>query len=83
LKLVLDLPARDAEVEVLVRHASGFNPRDLEAAGVTPVLDAATLQAAQADVARMPVSADVLGYAVEPPCSRRRGPGRGSRARPG
>jgi MoxR-like ATPase len=65
LKLVLDQPARDAEVEVLVRHASGFNPRDLEAAGVTPVLDAATLQAAQADVARMPVSADVLGYAVD------------------
>ncbi|WP_262406053.1 MoxR family ATPase [Protaetiibacter sp. SSC-01] len=65
LKLVLDLPARDAEVEVLQRHASGFNPRDLEAAGVTPVLDAATLREAQADVARMPVSADVLGYAVD------------------
>jgi MoxR-like ATPase len=65
LKLVLDLPARDAEVEVLARHASGFNPRDLEAAGVTPVLDASTLQAAQEDVARMPVSADVLGYAVD------------------
>jgi MoxR-like ATPase len=65
LKLVLDLPARDAEVEVLSRHASGFNPRDLEAAGVTAVLDAATLQAAQADVAQLPVSADVLGYAVD------------------
>ncbi|PZQ89743.1 MAG: AAA family ATPase [Leifsonia xyli] len=65
LKLVLDLPARDTEVEVLVRHAGGFDPRDLAAAGVTPVLDAATLQAAQADVARMPVSADVLGYAVD------------------
>jgi MoxR-like ATPase len=65
LKLVLDLPAREAEVEVLARHASGFNPRDLEAAGVTPVLDASTLQAAQADVARMPVSSDVLGYAVD------------------
>ena len=65
LKLVLELPARDAEVEVLQRHASGFNPRDLEAAGVTPVLDAATLRDAQADVARMPVSADVLGYAVD------------------
>jgi MoxR-like ATPase len=65
LKLVLDLPARDAEVEVLSRHASGFNPRDLGAAGVTAVLDAATLQAAQADVAQLPVSADVLGYAVD------------------
>ncbi|QEO08588.1 AAA family ATPase [Protaetiibacter larvae] len=65
LKLVLELPARDAEVEVLARHAGGFNPRDLAAAGVTPVLDAETLRAAQADVAQLPVSADVLGYAVD------------------
>ena len=65
LKLVLDLPQRDVEVEVLSRHAAGFNPRDLAAAGVTPVLDAATLTEARADVARMPVSADVLGYAVD------------------
>ena len=65
LKLVLDLPPREAEVEVLTRHASGFDPRDLEAAGVTPVLDAATLQAARDDVAQLPVSADVLGYAVD------------------
>ena len=65
LKLVLDLPARDAEVEVLTRHAAGFDPRDLEAAGVTPVLDAATLQAARDDVARVPVNPDVLGYAVD------------------
>ena len=33
LKLVLDLPERDNEVEVLTRHAAGFNPRDLAAAG--------------------------------------------------
>ena len=65
LKLVLDLPPRDAEVEVLARHAAGFDPRDLAAAGVTPVLDAETLTAARADVARMPVSPDVLGYAVD------------------
>lgn len=65
LKLVLDLPERDAEVEVLTRHAAGFNPRDLAAAGVTPVLDAATLAAAQADVATVSVSRDVLAYAVD------------------
>jgi len=65
LKLVLELPARDEEVEVLHRHASGFNPRDLAAAGVTPVLDAATLAAAQADIATVTVSPDVLGYAVD------------------
>jgi MoxR-like ATPase len=65
LKLVLDLPERDVELEVLRRHAEGFNPRDLAAAGVTPVLDAATLAAAQADVRTVTVSPDVLGYAVD------------------
>src|SRR5690606_6700925 len=65
MKLVLDLPERDVELEVLTRHADGFNPRDLAAAGVTPVLDAATLAAAQTDVASVTVSPDVLGYAVD------------------
>ena len=37
LKLVLDVPERDVETEVLRRHSEGFNPRDLAAAGVTPV----------------------------------------------
>jgi MoxR-like ATPase len=65
MKLVLDLPERAVELEVLTRHASGFNPRDLAAAGVTPVLDTATLAAAQADVATVTVTPDVLGYAVD------------------
>ena len=65
MKLVLDLPERDAEIEVVTRHATGFDPRDLEAAGVEPVLDAATLARAQEDVATVPISADVLAYAVD------------------
>jgi len=65
LKLVLDLPERDDEVVVLERHAAGFNPRDLAAAGVTPVLDAAQLAAAQAAVGAVGASADVIGYAVD------------------
>ncbi len=65
LKLVLDLPERDTEVEVLTRHAAGFNPRDLVAAGVTPVLDATQLADAQAAVARVGASPDVIGYAVD------------------
>jgi MoxR-like ATPase len=65
LKLVLDLPEREAEIEVLTRHAAGFNPRDLTAAGVTPVLDAEKLAAAQASVAAVGASADVIGYAVD------------------
>ena len=65
LKLVLDLPSRDDEVNVVTRHAEGFDPRDLVAAGVAPVLDAKTLAAAQKDVDTVTISADVLGYAVD------------------
>ena len=65
MKLVLDVPARADEVEVLVRHSAGFNPRDLAAAGVTPVLDAQKLADAQAAVTRVGASPDVLGYAVD------------------
>jgi MoxR-like ATPase len=65
LKLVLDLPERATEVEVLTRHAAGFNPRDLAAAGVTPVLDAAQLAEAQAAVQKVGASEDVIGYAVD------------------
>jgi len=65
LKLVLDLPERDTEIEILTRHAAGFNPRDLAAAGVTPVLDAAMLAAAQAAVTQVGASPDVIAYAVD------------------
>jgi MoxR-like ATPase len=65
MKLVLEVPERDSEVEVLTRSAAGFNPRDLDAAGVTPVLDAARLAAAQADVATVRASPDVLAYIVD------------------
>ena len=65
LKLVLDMPERDAEVEVLRRHAAGFSPRDLRAAGVTPVLGAADLALAQEAVGRVGASPDVLAYAVD------------------
>ena len=63
-KLILDLPERDVELGVLERHAAGFDPRDL-AAAVEPVLDAATLAAAQAEARAVPISSDVLGYVVD------------------
>ena len=65
LKLVLDLPERENEVEVVRRHAEGFNPRDLAAAGVKAVLDAKQLAAAQAAVAKVGASADVIAYTVD------------------
>ncbi|GAA3892457.1 MoxR family ATPase [Leifsonia kafniensis] len=65
LKLVLDLPERDTEVEVLRRHSNGFNPRDLAGAGVTAVLGADELAQAQQAVAAVGASADVLAYLVD------------------
>ncbi|ERK69533.1 AAA family ATPase [Leifsonia aquatica] len=65
LKLTLDVPERETEVEVLRRHAAGFNPRDLAGAGVTPVLTAADLQAARESAASVGANADVLGYIVD------------------
>ncbi|RIJ57327.1 MoxR family ATPase [Clavibacter lycopersici] len=74
LKLVLDLPERDAEVEVLRRHSTGFDPRDLAAAGVRPVLDADGLHRAQAAVREVRVGADVLAYMVDLARATRRSP---------
>jgi len=65
LKLVLDVPERDVETEVLRRHAAGFNPRDLAAAGVTAVLGPAEIAAAQQSVGAVGASADVIGYTVD------------------
>jgi MoxR-like ATPase len=65
LKLTLDVPERETEVEVLRRHAAGFNPRDLVAAGVTPVLSASELAAARAAAASVGATADVLAYVVD------------------
>jgi MoxR-like ATPase len=65
LKLVLPMPERHQEIEVLARHAAGFNPRDLHAAGVRPVAGAQMLERARAEVARVQVAPEVLGYAVD------------------
>ncbi|WP_025155521.1 AAA family ATPase [Leifsonia aquatica] len=65
LKLTLDVPERETEVEVLRRHAAGFNPRDLAGAGVTPVLSAAELAAARDSAAAVGANADVLAYIVD------------------
>ena len=45
-KLVVQVPARDEEIAVLARHADGFDPGDLAAAGIRPVAGAADLTAA-------------------------------------
>lgn len=65
LKVVLPLPEREQEFEILRRHATGFSPRDLAGAGVRPVADAATLEAAREHVARVQVAPEILTYIVD------------------
>src|SRR6202042_2634885 len=65
LKLAVNVPGRDAEIGILARHAAGFDPRDLGAAGIRPVASAADLAAARAAVRRVLVSAEVTGYIVD------------------
>ncbi|MFH9109433.1 AAA family ATPase [Streptomyces albus] len=65
LKLNVPLPSRDTEIDVLTRHAQGFDPRDLHATGVHPVAGAAEIQAARAAVAETTVAPEVTGYIVD------------------
>jgi MoxR-like ATPase len=65
LKVTLDIPPRDAEIAVLARHAQGFDPRDLAAAGLRPVAGPEDLLAGQQAVRRVSVRGDVLAYIVD------------------
>ncbi|MGW7332808.1 AAA family ATPase [Streptomyces sp. NPDC054840] len=65
LKLTVPLPSREDEIGVLTRHAAGFNPRDLHAAGIRPVAGPAQLEAARQAVAQVAVSPEIAGYVVD------------------
>ncbi len=65
LKVVLPVPSREDELSVLRRHADGFDPRDLAAAGIRPVASAADIAAGTAAVHRVEVSPEVVGYVVD------------------
>ena len=65
LKLTVPLPGRQDEINVLTRHAEGFNPRDLKAAGLRAVAGPADLEAARSAVAKTSVSPEITGYVVD------------------
>ncbi|HVF19161.1 MAG TPA: MoxR family ATPase [Mycobacteriales bacterium] len=65
LKLTMPVPGRDDEIAILGRHHAGFDPRDLVAAGVTAVANAADLAAGRKAVAGITVAPDVMGYIVD------------------
>jgi MoxR-like ATPase len=65
LKLTMPLPERHDEMEVIRRHAAGFDPRDLAAAGVRAVAGAADLERARQAVASVAVESEIIGYIVD------------------
>jgi MoxR-like ATPase len=65
LKLTVGLPDRADEIGILARHAAGFDPRDLHAAGLRQVAGAAELEAARQDVAWVRIAPEIVGYIVD------------------
>ena len=65
LKIVLPLPSRDEEIAVLQRHAQGFDPRDLDAAGVKPAAGAEQLAVARDAVRKVTAAPEVLAYIAD------------------
>jgi MoxR-like ATPase len=65
LKVVLPIPDRTQELEIVHRHAAGFDPRNVRAAGVTAVAGPVDIAAGQAAVKTVQVSPEVIGYIVD------------------
>lgn len=65
LKLNVALPQREQEIDILSRHAAGFDPNNLATAEVQEVASRADLRAAREAVTQVSVAREVLGYIVD------------------
>lgn len=65
MKISIPVPGRDDEVQVLQRHATGFDPKDLAGAGVQAVASPAHLAAGARAVQQVEARPDVLAYIVD------------------
>ncbi len=62
LKLEVPIPPGSAEAEMLRRFDHGFDPHDLAAAGIAPVVTEASLDAARSEIAAITVSDAIVAY---------------------
>jgi MoxR-like ATPase len=65
LKLTVPLPERADEIAILERHAAGFDPRDLAAAGIRRVAGPGDLLQARDEAGKVHLAAEVTGYIVD------------------
>ncbi|MEO7993940.1 MAG: MoxR family ATPase [bacterium] len=65
MKIVVPYPTRDAEIELLQRHADGFDSSQLELAGVNRVGDEADYLAFRAEAVKVTVRPEINRYLAE------------------
>jgi len=65
LKILIDYPPQDAELEIVARWDAGFNSRHLEAIDVQPLPEANSIQNCRAEVKQMRTEPGVQKYIVE------------------
>jgi MoxR-like ATPase len=65
LKVNLPVPERDDELEILRRHAEGFEPHDFTASGIVAVAGPGHVDAGRRAVAEVKTSPEVRGYIVD------------------
>jgi MoxR-like ATPase len=82
LKVMLPVPDRAQELEIVTRHASGFDPQDVAASGITAVAGPDDIAAARSGVRDVQVSPEVAGYVVDVARATRQAPSLGLGASP-
>jgi len=82
LKVVLPVPDRTQELEIVTRHAAGFDPQDIATSGVTAVAGADDIAAGRSGVGAVQVSPEVAGYVVDVARATRQAPSLGLGASP-
>lgn len=65
MKVLVNLPERAEEIEIINRHAHGFDANDLHAAGIRPVATAADIEDGIRAVQAVTITAEVAGYIVD------------------
>ena len=65
LKILVDYPAQDAELEIVSRWDAGFNSRRLEQIDILPLADATAIQQCRMEVKQMRMEAGIQKYIVE------------------
>ena len=65
MKILIDYPAQDAEMEIVARWDAGFNSRHLEQVDVQPLPDANAVENCRREIKAMRTEAGVQKYIVE------------------